>query len=323
MAEVHEPIEAVQRPERVSSAAQQERITSASSYRSNAGAAATTEAVPVQERGGTLYADDVDLSRSATDDEKASVGHRTPVSDNGRKNSVLDSLPSPTRRVSQGQLEVIVETGGSSLNRGLRRVRQVPEDLLKDTIETDNKRRPAVQRENRVRYGLDQQTYYPDDSQSVAKSVALKKVKANLEDWEKQIVQIEGSKLRSDKLLKHEVLKRDSKIAGLQATSEQQRSEIAELTRHNNSISNQLAETSKQLATRESQVQTLSQQLQEYQGAYQAAEEDKQGLTQQLTEVGEELERSENVRKRLNEDVTELQVQLDLERQRSKSCTIL
>jgi predicted nucleic acid-binding Zn-ribbon protein len=70
-------------------------------------------------------------------------------------------------------------------------------------------------------------------------------------------------------------------------------------------------------------VQTLSQQLQEYQGAYQAAEEDKQGLTQQLTEVGEELERSENVRKRLNEDVTELQVQLDLERQRSKSCTIL
>jgi hypothetical protein len=78
MAEVHEPIEAVQRPERVSSAAQQERITSASSYRSNAGAAATTEAVPVQERGGTLYADDVDLSRSATDDEKASVGHRTP-----------------------------------------------------------------------------------------------------------------------------------------------------------------------------------------------------------------------------------------------------
>jgi hypothetical protein len=32
----------------------------------------------------------------------------------------------------------------------------------------------------------------------VAKSVALKRVKANLEDWEKQIVQIEGSKLRSD-----------------------------------------------------------------------------------------------------------------------------
>ena len=88
------------------------------------------------------------------------------VSDSGRKSSLLDSLPSPTRRVSQAQLEVIVETGGSSLDRGLRRARQIPEDLLKDTIETDNKRRPAVQRENRVRYGLDQQTYYPDDSQS-------------------------------------------------------------------------------------------------------------------------------------------------------------
>lgn len=89
------------------------------------------------------------------------------MSDGGRKSSLLDSLPAPTRRISQGQLDVIVETGGSSLDRGLRRMRAVPDDLLKDTIETDNKRRPAVQRENRVRYSEDQQqNYYPDDSQS-------------------------------------------------------------------------------------------------------------------------------------------------------------
>ena len=94
--------------------------------------------------------------------------------------------------------------------------------------------------------------------------MALKRVKANLEEWEKQIVHIESSKLRSswflpgsdvienydicfpfcqDKLLKHEVLKRDSKIAGLEATTEQHRSEISDLTRQNNSVSNQLVTT--------------------------------------------------------------------------------
>ena len=76
MAEIHE-LSAAQGPERVSSAAaHKERVTSGS-YRADTGAAATTEAVPVHERGGT-GTDDVDLSRSATDDEKASVGRRTP-----------------------------------------------------------------------------------------------------------------------------------------------------------------------------------------------------------------------------------------------------
>lgn len=79
-----ETYQTVQRPERVSSAAHRERSKSATSGsgRSDLGTAATSEVGPVHERGG---ADELDLSRSATDDEKASVGRRTP----GTAQSVL------------------------------------------------------------------------------------------------------------------------------------------------------------------------------------------------------------------------------------------
>ncbi|XP_062505422.1 cingulin-like isoform X2 [Corticium candelabrum] len=310
------------RPERTASATSGKDLlcSGLSGSGSDTGPAATSEARAVHERGGV---DELDISKSATDDEKASVGRKTPGVDCERKISFLDLDDAATgTSVSRGQLQVIVETGGSSLDKGLRRVRTVPENLLTDTIETDNKRRPAVQRENRLSY-WNEPKYYPDDSQSVAKSVALKRVKQNLEEWEKQIVHIESCKFRSDKLLKHEVQKRNKKIAGLEASVEQHLSEIANLSNQKDLVSNQLKETSKELSIQESQVHELTHEVQEYHTAYEAAEQDKQGLSQQLTEVSEELERSENVRKRLNEEVTELQVQLDMERQRSKSCTLI
>ena len=171
------------RPERTASATSGKDLlcSGLSGSGSDTGPAATSEARAVHERGGV---DELDISKSATDDEKASVGRKTPgISqftakvildrqycyvgvDCERKISFLDLDDAATgTSVSRGQLQVIVETGGSSLDKGLRRVRTVPENLLTDTIETDNKRRPAVQRENRLSY-WNEPKYYPDDSQS-------------------------------------------------------------------------------------------------------------------------------------------------------------
>eukprot|EP00118_Oscarella_pearsei_P005329 m.24381 g.24381 ORF g.24381 m.24381 type:complete len:349 (+) comp28615_c0_seq2:543-1589(+) len=286
----------------------------------------------------------VDFNHSATDDEKASanetfrqmrVGSATEaaseVSANeggggSRRISIADSLPSRTQRrslsseqVSGGETAAKAVTAAATRQDAAKGRRSV---AVASTVAADNKKRPIVLAQTAVRFAPEPELE-SGDSQSVAKSEALRRIQANLEEWDGLLGQIENGKARSDQLMRYEVEKREKTIEELKSDIEGVKKNIKDLNEEKSAVTGHLETTSSNLAEREAQIQDLDQRLQEYETAYEEMTNAKEQLEGQLDEMARSLTEKDNINRRLNEQNTELQAQLEIEMQRSKTCLIL